>query len=237
MEIIKLEKHKYKENMVKEGIKIFWIFVIGSLLGYIYEIIITYFKLGHFENRQGLIYGPFIPVYGIGGIAYYIVLKKLKIQKIWQVFFVSMFLGGITEYICSFVQEKIWGTISWDYSYLPFNLNGRTSLLHCCYWGIAGILYIKYIYPIVQKIDLIIERKSFLAITTIFVCFMVFNIVISTMAAYRQKQRFNNDIANNRIEIWFDKTYPDEYLNKVFVNKKYVIRKHEQFINNTSTSL
>ena len=65
MEIIKLEKHKYKETMVKEGIKIFWIFVIGSLLGYIYEIIITYFKLGHFENRQGLIYGPFIPVYGI----------------------------------------------------------------------------------------------------------------------------------------------------------------------------
>ena len=37
-----------------------------------------------------------------------------------------------------------------------------------------------------------------------------------------------NDIANNKIKIWFDKTYPDEYLNKVFVNKKYVIRKEEQ---------
>lgn len=76
--------------------------------------------------------------------------------------------------------------------------------------------------------DLIIERKSFLVITTILVCFMIFNIVISTMATYRQKQRVNNDIANNKIKIWFDKTYPDEYLNKVFVNKKYVIRKEEQ---------
>lgn len=217
-----------KKEIAKESIKIFWIFIIGSLLGYIYEIIITYFKLGHFENRQGLIYGPFIPVYGIGGIVYYIVLKKLEIQKVWQVLLVSMFLGGITEYICSFAQEKIWGTISWDYSYLLFNLNGRTSLLHCCYWGIAGILYIKCIYPILNKMDLIIERKSFLVITTILACFMIFNIVISTMATYRQKQRVNNDIANNKIEIWFDKTYPDEYLNKVFVNKKYVIRKEEE---------
>lgn len=214
-----------KKNEIKnEIIKIFWIFIIGSLLGYIYEIIITYFKLGHFENRQGLIYGPLIPVYGIGGIVYYIVLKKFKIQKVWQVFLISMFLGGATEYICSFVQEKIFGTISWDYSYLPFNLNGRTSLLHCSYWGMAGILYIKCICPIIAKMDLIIQRKIFLAITTILVFFMIFNIAISTVATYRQKQRMNNDIANNKIEKWLDKTYPDDYLNKVFVNKKYVIR-------------
>ena len=56
-----------------------------------------------------------------------------------------MLLGGITEYLCSYIQEKAFGTISWDYSYLLFNINGRTSLLHCTYWGIAGILYITYI--------------------------------------------------------------------------------------------
>lgn len=47
--------------------------------------------------------------------------------------------------------------------------------------------------------DLIIGRKSFLVITTILVYFMIFNIVISTMATYRQKQRVNNDIANSKI--------------------------------------
>lgn len=36
---------------------------IGSILGHIFEMIIVLFQKGHFETRQGLIYGPFIPVF------------------------------------------------------------------------------------------------------------------------------------------------------------------------------
>ena len=87
-----------------------------------------------FELRQGLIYGPFIPVYGIGAVIYYLILNNINIKSKWKIFLITMVLGGVTEYICSLVQEKVFGTISWDYSYLPFNFNGRTSLLHCTYW-------------------------------------------------------------------------------------------------------
>ena len=50
------------KEILKELIVIFWIFIIGSILGYIFEMIVVLFQKGFFESRQGLIYGPFTPV-------------------------------------------------------------------------------------------------------------------------------------------------------------------------------
>ena len=77
--------------------------------------------------------GPFAPVYGIGTLAFYLILPKFK--KMWQVFLVSGVLGGVTEYLCSYFQEKLFGTISWDYSNQLLNFNGRTSILYCIVLG------------------------------------------------------------------------------------------------------
>ncbi len=211
-----------KENIVKELIIIFWLFIIGSILGYIFEMIVVLFQKGYFESRQGLIYGPFTPVYGIGAIIYYLVLNKVKTRNKLKIFFITMILGGATEYISSFIQEKAFGTISWDYSYLIFNLNGRTSLLHCTYWGIAGVLYVTFIEPLIEKLRLIIDTKS-LKIITIFVSiFMIFNIQISCFAADRQFERRKNIEPENRLDMFLDKYYPDEYMNQIFTNKKDV---------------
>ena len=202
--------------------RIFLIFILGSLLGYLYETILVFFQTGHYESRQGVIYGPFTPVYGIGGVVYYIFFEKVKIRKLPQVFLVSMLLGGTTEYIASLVQEWCFGTRSWDYSYLLFDINGRTSLLHCCYWGIAGIIYIKCILPLIEKAESLLETKLVKNITMILVIFMIFNISISILASVRQEERINNQAANNKIEMFLDKRYPDERLDKIFSNKKYV---------------
>ena len=77
-----------KENIIKELIIIFWIFIIGSVIGYIYEMIVVLIQKGYFESRQGLIYGPFTPVYGIGAIIYYLILKKVKTRNKIQIFFI-----------------------------------------------------------------------------------------------------------------------------------------------------
>lgn len=207
-------------KLKKELAIIFWIFMIGSLLGYIYEMTVVLFQKGHFESRQGVIYGPLTPVYGIGGIIYYITFKLIKTRNKASVFFISMLLGGTTEYICSYVQEMVFHTISWDYSYLMFDLNGRTSLLHCTYWGIAGILYITFIEPYIYKIEEGMKRHATQIITVCLAIFMVFNINISWVAAERQKDRRNNIEPRNRFEQFLDKHYPDEYMDKIFANKK-----------------
>ena len=211
-----------KENIVKELIIIFWLFIIGSILGYIFEMIVVLFQKGYFESRQGLIYGPFTPVYGIGAIIYYLVLNKVKTRNKLKIFFITMILGGATEYISSFIQEKAFGTISWDYSYLIFNLNGRTSLLHCTYWGIAGVLYVTFIEPLIEKLKQIIDTKSFKVVTIFLSIFMIFNIQISCFAADRQFERRKNIEPENKLDVFLDKYYPDEYMNQIFTNKKDV---------------
>ena len=211
-----------EKNVKKELTILFWVFIIGSIAGFIFEVIVVFFQKGHFELRQGLIYGPFIPVYGIGAMCYYIVLSKIKIKNKVRIFLITMILGGITEYLCSFIQEKAFGTISWDYSYLPFNINGRTSLLHCVYWGIGGVLYITYIDPLLNKMIDKTNMKAFDLITIILSIFIVFDISISWMAADRQTERKNNIEPENRLDIFLDKNYPDEYMNRIFNNKKNV---------------
>ena len=211
-----------EKNVKKELTILFWVFIIGSIAGFIFEVIVVFFQKGHFELRQGLIYGPFIPVYGIGAMCYYIVLSKIKIKNKVQIFLITMILGGITEYLCSFIQEKAFGTISWDYSYLPFNINGRTSLLHCVYWGIGGVLYITYIEPLLNKMIDKTNMKAFDLITIILSIFIVFDISISWMAADRQTERKNDIEPQNHLDLFLDKNYPDEYMNRIFNNKKDV---------------
>lgn len=212
-----------KNNIIKELIIVFWLFIIGSILGYIFEMIIVLFQKGYFESRQGLIYGPFTPVYGIGTVIYYLILNNINTKSKINVFFVTAILGGITEYVCSVVQEKIFGTISWDYSYLIFNINRRTSLLHCSYWGIAGILYVTYLNPFLEKLKLKINQRSLKIITIVFAVFMLFDISISCMAADRQTERRNNIAPENKLDVFLDQYYPDEYMDKIYANKKEVL--------------
>ena len=217
-----MEQEMNNKKLKDEIILLFWLFIIGSIAGFIYEVTIVFFQKGHFELRQGLIYGPFIPVYGIGTMIYYIVLSKIKTKNKVLIFLITMLLGGVTEYVCSFIQEKAFGTISWDYSYLPFNINGRTSLLHCIYWGIGGVLYITFVEPWINNISKKINIKFINLITIIISIFIIFDITITWKAAERQTERKNNMGPENHIDLFLDKYYPDEYMDRIFNNKKDV---------------
>ena len=211
-----------KDKLVQEFVVIFWLFIIGSVIGYIFEIAMVLFRKGYIESRRGLIYGPFTPVYGVGIIIYYLVLKNIKSRNKIKVFFITMLLGGIIEYLCSFLQEKLFGTISWDYSNIMFNINGRTSLLHCTYWGMGGILYISFIEPLIEEIRKTIIKKDLQIITVLLVCFMAFDISISFLAAERQTDRRNHIMPHGKVDIFLDKHYSDEYMDKIYANKKEI---------------
>ena len=133
-----------------------------------------------------------------------------------------MILGGVTEYIFSFGQACLFGTVSWDYSKIFLNLNGRTSLLHCIYWGIGGILFIKLLYPYIEKISTNAEIKTFRVVTTALAIFMIYNITISMLAGYRQYERVQNLPADTHLDAFLDKKYPDEVMDAIFSNKKNV---------------
>lgn len=212
-----MEKSKFNEFF-----KIFIIFMIGSMIGYVVEMIVALVQNGHFVSRQGLLYGPFTPVYGIGILVYYVFFTFVKTRDKKWVFLFSMVIGGITEYLCSYVQEKVFGTVSWDYSQWLFNINGRTTLVHCTYWGFAGLLNVSFIEPLIPKIEEFIKSHKVKIMATSVAVFMIFNVTISSMAAIRQKERVENIPAQGNVDVFLDNMYPDEFMDTVFENKKYI---------------
>ena len=201
-------------------IKIFWIFVIGSIFGFVVEMLYATIYTRTLVIRQGLIYGPFIQVYGAGAVAYYFLISKFKEPK--EAFFAGAIMGGILEYLFSFFQEIFFGTISWDYSKFILNLNGRICLLYCVYWGIIAVAFLKIVYPWIQKIEPLIYKKSVRILTIFMVLFMTFDITISGLAASRQQERRKNIPPKNDLDIFLDKQYPDEFLDRIYNNKKNV---------------
>ena len=199
---------------------IFWVFVIGSVFGFFGEMMYALVYTRTLEIRKGLIYGPFIQIYGIGAVAYYILISKVQDPK--KAFFSGMIMGGALEYLYSFFQEIFFGTISWDYSNLFMNLNGRTSLLYCVYWGMIAIIYLKVVYPMFLKIEPLIHKKTVQIFTVFMVLFMTFDITISCMAGNRQQERRDNIPAKNSLDEFLDKMYPDELLDRIYNNKKDV---------------
>ena len=91
--------------------------------------------------NTGFLRGPFCPIYGIGSIIMPILL-----------FFSSSIILTIWEYVVGIILEKLFNTKYWDYSDHKFNFQGRICLTNSIYWGILGVLFIKYIHPFVQSI-------------------------------------------------------------------------------------
>ncbi len=212
---------KQKKEIFAKGIcfkKALWVFLIGSIFGVIMETIISYFQYGNFESRRGLIYGPLNPVYGFGAMIFMVFLAKYKNPL--KVFIGGMLLGGGFEYLCSLLQEWIFGTTSWDYSGHAFNIGGRTSLLFMFYWGIIALLFVFLIYSFLSKMIEKIPVRIGEVLTILLIIFLLVDCAISITACLRQTERSKGLEASNGIEVFLDKHYPDKRLNEIFENAK-----------------
>ena len=212
-----------KKTKFEKYCLLFTIFIFGSFIGFILENLYTIVIKGNYALRQGLIYEPLIPIYGLGALTMYFLLKdKQKTDKflILKIFIIGFLAGSLIEYICSYMQQNIFGTISWDYSKKMFNINGRINLFHSILWGLLGILFYYLILPMIEQIK--IRDRKVKVLLAIISCIFVIDCTISALACYRQKERRENLVPSNKIEILLDKHYPDEYLDKIYNNAKVV---------------
>lgn len=206
--------HKRKEIFLL----LFWTFVFGSIFGYLHEMILHYIKHGFWESRQGLLYGPFSQVYGLGAMFFAITVARFKKSR--TVFLVGALLGGFFEWFCSIIQEFLFGTVSWDYSRYFLNINGRTSLFHAICWGIIGLLFVKLAYPPLLKSVTFFNNKYGWILTIGLAIFLAINIILSICAGIRQDARERGKQATTTVERIIDDWYPDEQMNKIYPNRK-----------------
>lgn len=217
----KIDEAEKKHNHFSRGIncyKILWIFYIGSFAGVILEMLWCYLQKGHIESRQGLIYGPFNVLYGIGAVALSYFLYRFRNHSDWVSFLGGFIVGSLLEYICSWGQEVTLGVRAWDYSRLPFNINGRICLYYSLMWGILGVLWIKRIYPLLSIAILKIPNRLGKVLTWVILAFFIVNIIVSGFVMARWTLRTEGKSAGSAVSRYIDEHYPDERMQKLFPN-------------------
>lgn len=202
--------------------KLFWIFMVGNVAGFVLETLYALAMDHEFQMRVGLVFGPFIPVYGLGAVVITLLLSRLYNQKDVMIFLASMFIGGAFEYICSFAQQAMFGTVSWEYSDSPLNIGGRTNLMYAFFWGILGLLWVKDIYPAMSRVIQKVPKRPGRILTVIFTVLMAVDVLLSVGAVYRRSERINRIPATNPVQSFFDEYFTDSYLDFIFPHMQYV---------------
>ena len=201
--------------------KLFLLCFIGSFVGVVLELFWCLISNGYIESRSGLVYGPFNLLYGAGAVALTLALYRYRNRSFLPSFIGGMVVGSVVEYACSWGQELILGSRSWDYSDMPFNLNGRICLLYSVFWGVLGVLWVKNIYPRMAKWILRIPNKAGKIVTWILVAFMVVNATVTAAAVYRWSERSQGHEAANALEAFIDERFPDNRMSRIFANMEF----------------
>lgn len=224
-DIREIERREREENHFARGLngyKLFWIFFLGCFLGVLIETIWSVVTWGRLEWRAGLVWGPFNLVYGFGTLALGVGLYWLRDKRDGYILLGGALIGSGVEYVCSWVQERLFGSISWDYSGMPFNLHGRINLLYSLFWGILAILWVKDVYPRLARLILKIPNRVGKPLTWVLLVFMVLNTVVSAAAVGRWADRLAGVPPQNQVEELLDQRFPDQRMKWIYPNMKFL---------------
>ncbi len=199
-------------------VQLFWLLVLGAFLGDIVETIFCRITAGVWMSRSSLVYGPFSLVWGIAVAFLTALLYKDRDKQEHYIFWAGVFLGGAYEYICSVFTEIIFGKVFWDYSEMQFNLGGRINLLYCFFWGIAAVVWIKGIYPVMARFIDIILKKTGRLLTVFLILFMAMDVCVSVMALIRYDTRSGGQEAVYKWEQSMDKYFGDARMERIYPN-------------------
>lgn len=207
--------------------KLALVFIIGSFVGVVVETLWCLLRHGYFESRNGVLWGPFSPLYGLGAVVLTLTLYRFRNRGKWLSFVGGFIVGTVVEYVCSWWQEWAFGSKSWDYSAMPFNINGRVCLLYSIFWGVLGVLWIKDLYPRMSKWILRLPHKPGVVLTWILTIFMIINCAVSGLAVLRWSERVQGFQAENSYETFMDAHFPDERMESIWANMDFGVEDAE----------
>lgn len=125
----------------------FLLFLAGSIIGWFYELFFYWI----FENRisnNGFFFGPYLPIYGFGTLFIVMLTKNLKKHPI-AIFFLSIPITGILEYVTGYAMYEIWATRWWDYRTAFWNLDGYVCIRSVLSFAVGAILLIYLVEPLI----------------------------------------------------------------------------------------
>ena len=129
-------------------VNIILFFFCFSFIGWVYESTLSLVYVGHLVNK-GTLYGPWIPIYGTGGIAVLLLLKPIR-QRPVLTFFAAMAVCGVIEYLSATIIYDTSGLEYWSYAGYFFNIQGRVCLEGLLVFGMGCTAVIYFLAPLLD---------------------------------------------------------------------------------------
>ena len=236
------KKNKKKWHIEDPDVKITFkrilaYFIIYSFLGFIVETIFGMLTKGVIESRRSCFYGPFCCIYGLGAAIMIPGLQKFKHSN-WTLFIAGAIEGSAVEYVVSLIGELIFQIKWWDYSNMPFNINGRICILFTVFWGVLALGLMRLINPYIERMIDSIPKKIFNFLTIFLTIFLLFDLLFTSFGLkvfYTRLIKEHNlevkdsqilmvsdEVMDNKIIKAFSKTiFSNEKVLKTFPNIKY----------------
>ncbi len=129
-------------------------FLIFCMFGWLYESFwccMVERNIG-FVNR-GVLFGPWLPIYGFGMLGILAILKKYKIENPWKIFFVGTIFSVLVELIGSYIAQACGLWPLWDYSEYFLNFQGRIAFKQGLMFGFLTLAGMCLIYPRIIKLQ------------------------------------------------------------------------------------
>lgn len=172
---------------------LFWVFFVCCVLGLIIEVIfhMAYVDPGVYQDRAGLLFGPFSPIYGFGAVLLTVALNRFYKKNFLIIFVVSAIIGGVFEAAVSWWMQTSFGAIAWSYSYellpgipdpMAILFAGRTSTPFMLMWGTLGLFWIKLCLPRLLALINLIPWKMRYSLTSVVTALMLVNGVMTLQA-------------------------------------------------------
>jgi len=161
--------------------KLLWIFPVYSFLGWCLEVIYNSVNTGEFVNR-GFLNGAVCPIYGVGAAVMTGALASFQ-DNLLYLFLGSFLIGSLLELAGGFLMKKLFHMSWWDYSDQPMNIGGYICLKFSLAWGIAGIMLMRIIHPLVT--ELVGLMPDLLLILIVFYTVFIADVIITVISVLK----------------------------------------------------
>ena len=203
---------------------LFWVFVVCCVLGLVIETVyhMVVVDPGVYQDRAGMLYGPFSPIYGFGAVLMTVALNRFYRANPVVIFLVSAVIGGLFEAAVSWFMQVGFGAVAWDYSGstifglfpdpIAVLFGGRTSTLFMCMWGALGFVWIKVCLPWLLKLINLIPWQARYSVTAVCAALMLVNGVMTLQSLECWYQRESGLPPSSPVEEFYAEHYDDAYM-------------------------
>lgn len=150
-----------EQNYITDTVSLeIFFFFLCSIIGFLWEVLLMYFLNDSYVNR-GFFYGPWLPIYGIGGVLFHLLLGgRIRHRQassgisfhprrqtpfrlcFLKAFVLTVLLGTGIEFALGWFLDTVLNLRYWDYTTYPLQFRGYVCLWSSLGFGIAGALWI-----------------------------------------------------------------------------------------------